>query len=72
MFGEHFGEKGKSRMEEAVALKEIVLPPKPKHWVFRRVTLSNTQGATRVARPNTAAPPTSHQRRSWLHKESLD
>jgi len=29
LFGEHFGEKAKARMEEAAALKKIVLLPKP-------------------------------------------
>jgi len=36
LFGEHFGEKAKSQMEEAVALKEIVLLPKPKHLGFQK------------------------------------
>jgi len=61
LFGEHFGEKAKARMEEAAALKKIVLPSTR---VFRRATLSDIPGATRVARPDTTAPPTSLQRRS--------
>ena len=36
LFGEHFGEKAKARMEEAAALKKIVLPPKPKQSGFHK------------------------------------
>ena len=36
LFGEHFRVKVKARMEKAVALKKIALPPKPKHSGFRK------------------------------------
>ena len=47
LFVEDFGEKAKTRIEAAAALRKVVnsLGPKGKHVVFRKATLSETPGA---------------------------
>jgi len=72
LFGEDFGEKAKSRMEAAAALKKVVNPKES--WVFRRATLRSLHGATRLARQNSTALRTKQRKTKEQrpHKESPD
>jgi len=75
LFGEDFGEKAKSRMEAAAALRKVVNPTVPKGKSgFWKATLRRLHRTTRVARQNSMALYTK-QRKTKVqrpHKESPD
>jgi len=60
LFGEDFGEKAKSKIEAAAALKKVVTPSgdKESRRVFAKATLKETAGPARVASPKYMAQPT--------------
>ena len=55
LFREHLGRRLRQGWRKLQLSRRLCFHLNPSIWVFRRATLSDTQGATKVARPDTTA-----------------